>query len=115
MTKNPTTASTSPATMDWRGTPASRRRRRGTSTFTTWAPPMASVATPSTAHAVAPPTASAHTAMAAQASSAGSTETTIPTMPVAIARPTTISPGSLTATALNAWAWRRKPVGAGSG
>ena len=84
--------------MDRRGTPASRRRRPGTSTFTTCAPPISSVATASTAHPVAEPTASAHTAMAAHASSApGSTGTTIPTMPVAIARPTTTSPRSLTA------------------
>jgi hypothetical protein len=52
--------------MDRRGTPASRRRRPATSTFTTWAPPVATVATPRTTQAVAPPTASAHTAMAAQ-------------------------------------------------
>ena len=86
------------AVIDWRGTPASRRRRPGTSTFTTCAPPINSVATASTAHPVAEPTTSAHTTIAAHASSApGSTGTTTPTIPVAIARATTTSPRSLTA------------------
>src|SRR4051812_8676052 len=95
--KNPAAASSRPVRMDPRATPASRRRRPGTSTLTTWAPPIRSVATPSTAHAVVEPSASAHTKIAAHASSApGRTGTTTPTMPVAIARPTRTDPRSLT-------------------
>src|SRR4051795_2271598 len=98
MTKKPTPASTMPATIDRRGTPALRSRRPGTRYLTTWAPPISSVATPSTPNAVAEPTASAHTAIAAHTSSApGSTGSTTPAMPAAIATATTTFPRSLTA------------------
>src|SRR4051794_18075402 len=97
MTKKPTPASTMPATIDRRGTPALRSRRPGTRYLTTWAPPITSVATPSTANAVAVPIASAHTAIAAHTSSApGSTGSTTPAMPAAIATPTRTFPRSLT-------------------
>src|SRR4051794_23862202 len=95
--KKPTPPTTRPVRIERRGTPALRRRRPGTRSFKTWAPPISSVAAASTAHPVADPTASAHTTIAAQARTApGSTGTTTPTMPAAIARATRMIPRSLT-------------------
>ena len=70
MTKKPTPASTNPTTIERRGTPALRSWRPGTSNLTTWAPPITTDTTASTDQAVAEPTANAHTAIAAQTSSA---------------------------------------------
>src|SRR3954454_12482725 len=97
ITKKPTPASTKPTTIERRGTPALRSCRPGTSNLRTWAPPITTDTTASTAQAVAEPTANAHTATAAQTSSApGSAGTTTPTMPTAIATPTSRIPTSLT-------------------
>lgn len=61
-------ASTKPTMMERRGTPAARRRRPGTIHLTTWAPPITTVTTASTAHPVAEATANAQTPLAIQTS-----------------------------------------------
>src|SRR3954468_3236422 len=97
MTKKPTAGASRPAKSDCRGTPASRSRRPGTRTFTSWPPPIRSVAAASAAHPAVEPTARAHTAIAAHTRSApGSTGTTTPATPTAIARPTRATPRPLT-------------------
>src|SRR3954471_10702410 len=108
MTKKPTAAASRPAKIDCRGTPASRSRRPGTRTFTSWPPPIRSVAAASAAHPAVEPTARAHTAIAAHTRSApGSTGTTTPATPTAIARPTRATPRPLT---LPSRRLRRLPV-----
>src|SRR5262245_31097397 len=99
ITKNPTSASRPPTTIELRGTPASRRRRSGTTYFTTWTPATHRVATASTPQPRAVLVNSAQTRIAAQTSSApGSTGTTTPISPTTIASPTRTSPDVLIAT-----------------
>src|SRR4051794_2178954 len=89
-------ASAVPARIERRGTSASSRRRPGTSSFATCAPPSNTVAAASAANAVVEPVTNAQTPIAAQTSNApGTTGTTTPAMPTAIARPTTAVQRSL--------------------
>ncbi len=87
--KNPTMPSTTPMSMERRGTPDSRSRRSGTTYLTAWLAPIRTTAADSTIQPVALCSSSAQTRIAARLSSApGRTGTTMPRMPTKIATPT---------------------------
>src|SRR4051794_38597901 len=83
-TKKPTTPSATPIHWVDGGTPAISSRRPGTTYFTTVPTAMTTVATPNTAHAVAPPSATAQRRTPATTrTDPGRIGTTMPTRPTA--------------------------------
>src|SRR3954453_21192864 len=92
ITKNPTTPRTAPSAIVEPGMPTSLSRRPGTAYFTTTPRPSTTAATANTVQAVAPPSWMVQTRIAPSTSNEpGSSGTTPPTTPTAMATATSTS------------------------